>query len=193
MTAAVKDLNDNTLGSDFTWQFTTNAAIDIQVVLAIPEATEMNFAALEVGATSTYQMVTVTSTGSETLHISELSLAGDDANCFKLENNLCNAAALVPGDSCTTRVLFNPQSAGNKLCELRISSDADDSSTVIVSLSGTATETIPHSDDGDDSGSGGGGGRGLFYFFDIPEIISMAGPFKRDRPVTILKNYCRLQ
>jgi hypothetical protein len=104
-------------------------------LLAVPPA--VAFGATPVGATSAAQLVTVTNSGTATLQIASVGLAGADAGQFTATDEGCGGAALAPGATCTVSVAFAPTSAGAHTdASLTITSDAA-SSPDAVALSGT--------------------------------------------------------
>ena len=90
----------------------------------------LTFNAATAGATASTQIVTVTNTGTVTLHIAATSTASADFQATS------NCGALLAGASCAVTVAFTPQAAGLRLDALSILSDAS-TALEFVSLSGT--------------------------------------------------------
>ncbi|GGG72546.1 choice-of-anchor D domain-containing protein [Edaphobacter dinghuensis] len=91
----------------------------------------MAFVSTAVGNVSAAQTVTLSNTGTLTLHVTGLNTTPDFT-----ATGTC--ATLVPGASCTLTVTFTPQLSGTRASALEISSDA--STTLdFISLIGTAT------------------------------------------------------
>ncbi|HEX6542670.1 MAG TPA: N,N-dimethylformamidase beta subunit family domain-containing protein [Ktedonobacterales bacterium] len=95
-----------------------------------------------VGATSNAQMVTVTNTGTASLHITGVALTGPNAADFAVANNTCTGTSMVPGASCTVSVTFTPGAQGGRSATLSFSDDAP-ASPQTVALSGTGTVPTP--------------------------------------------------
>ena len=91
----------------------------------------LTFAPTTVGSASTSQIITLTNTGSVTLHVTS-SLAGPDFTA------VTNCATVAPTAACSIRVSMTPQTAGAHIAALEISSDSS-TSLEFVSLIGTAS------------------------------------------------------
>ncbi len=99
----------------------------------------VNFAAVNVGATSLAQVVTVANTGNATMSIGSIALGGAPADVS--EYTLVNGCAptLAAGASCTASLTFHPTSIGAKLATLDVSTDGGNGS---VSLTGIGVGAI---------------------------------------------------
>ena len=85
--------------------------------------------------------VTVTNTGSNLLHVGDVSTAADDesATDYLLAGDRCSAKTLAPDETCTIQVRFAPSRPGAvSNAELVVESDVPGSSTT-VPLTGKAT------------------------------------------------------
>lgn len=91
----------------------------------------LTFASTAVGDISTAQTVTLSNTGTLTLHITGLNTTPDFTTAG-------TCTTLVPGASCTLTVTFTPQLPGTRISALEISSDAS-TSLDFISLIGAAT------------------------------------------------------
>ena len=91
----------------------------------------LTYASTAVGDVSAAQTVTLSNTGTLTLHITGLDTTADFT-----ATSTC--ATLVPGASCTVTVAFTPQLSGTRISALEISSDAS-TALDFISLLGTAT------------------------------------------------------
>ncbi|MHB1021474.1 MAG: choice-of-anchor D domain-containing protein [Acidobacteriaceae bacterium] len=89
------------------------------------------FPAASVGNSTTTQPVTISNTGAAVIHVSTLQTTPD----FKIDNGNC-LTPLSPGTSCTFSVAFTPQSAGQRIGAVEISSD-NSTALEFVSLLGT--------------------------------------------------------
>ncbi len=91
------------------------------------------------GDTSSSQGFTITNTGRATLAISSTSLSSGDSAMFSVTPGTCPSLTptISAGQSCTINVTFTPTSAGTKSTTLVITSNAYNSPTLDVGLSGT--------------------------------------------------------
>ena len=87
---------------------------------------------------SAARTITVTNTGSETLHLGAPALGGTNPLQFTLSDNCQNASPLAPGEQCTITVAFAPTTAGPLNATLQVNSDAT-SGADSVNLFGTGT------------------------------------------------------
>ena len=91
----------------------------------------LSFGDVNVGSTSAAQSVSVSNSGRADLHITSVSTT---SNVFGFVNNCPGTVA--PGSACTISVTFTPSSAGAASANLEIVSDASNTPTARVSLSG---------------------------------------------------------
>ncbi len=91
------------------------------------------------GGTSSSQVFTITNTGTATLTISSTFLSDGDSAMFSVTPGTCPSVTpmISAGQSCTISVTFTPTSAGPKTTTLVITSNAYNSPTLDVGLSGT--------------------------------------------------------
>lgn len=89
---------------------------------------------------SAAQTVVITNDGTAALDVTSVSLVGIYASHFDIESD-SGEAVLVPGDTRTVQVAFDPTSVGAKSANLRIQSNDKHESTVNVGLSGTGVLT----------------------------------------------------
>ena len=86
--------------------------------------------------TSTALPISVKNSGTATLHISSVAIAGANANDFSSSSPTCSAA--IPANSaCTINVTFTPLAAGLRTAAVTLIDDAPDSPQVI-NIQGTA-------------------------------------------------------
>lgn len=99
----------------------------------------LSFASQVVGTSSgTPTTVTLTNTGSRSLHITTLDLNGGD---YLLTGDNCGGQTVTPGNSCTFNVGFLPVASGVRTGDVQVNSDAPTSPDV-VSLHGTGLLTL---------------------------------------------------
>ena len=102
--------------------------------------TSHDFGSVDIGSTS-IQTFTVTNAGDADLVIGTLPITGSDAPEFSIQNNNCSQQTITPSESCTVDVVFAPTLGGQKSANLSIQSNAPDSPTLDVQLSGNGAET----------------------------------------------------
>jgi hypothetical protein len=76
--------------------------------------------------------VTVTSNGTETLHVTGVAASGAAAGDFAVTANGCTGSPLAPGSTCTFDVTFTPSAKGNRTATVTVSGNAT-ARTVAVS------------------------------------------------------------
>ncbi|WP_369265195.1 choice-of-anchor D domain-containing protein [Streptomyces sp. R35] len=94
----------------------------------------LTFGAQDVGTTSRPQPVTVSSTGSASLSITEVTLTGPDTADFRLQDS-CGWQRHMPGTQCVVEVVFAPTAPGPRTATLTLTDDAPGSPHT-VQLSG---------------------------------------------------------
>ena len=101
------------------------------------DPTTKDYGAVSVGFTSA-QTFTVTNSGTATLAITTVAVAGPNASEFIIGTDTCsNHTVAASGGQCTIQVTFTPSSAGSKSATLRIHSDDPDTANLDVTLSGS--------------------------------------------------------
>jgi phospholipase C len=98
--------------------------------------TSLTFASQAVGTTSSPQNVTLTNSGTSTLTISSITIAGTNPGDFS-ETNTCGASVSA-GANCTITVKFAPTAAGTRTASVSIADNAPGSPQT-VGLTGTGT------------------------------------------------------
>ena len=101
-----------------------------------PELQILNFGSQKVGTKSAPQNVTVTNTGSTTVNVTSVQIAGNNSKDYS-ETNTCGSQ-IGPGGSCTISVTFGPTNTGIRNADAQIS-DTGGGSTQQVQLKGTGT------------------------------------------------------
>ena len=112
-----------------------------------------DFGDVVAGDSSTPLEVTLSNTGTQPCHITQIALS--DMTNFSLDINECASPSIGFGSSCTITVTFSPQSTGAKNTSLTINSDDLDTPVINVTLSGKGVAAAG-------GGGGGGGGGGCF-------------------------------
>ncbi|HKM84511.1 MAG TPA: choice-of-anchor D domain-containing protein [Candidatus Acidoferrum sp.] len=103
-------------------------------------ASSLSFGSQTQGTSGTPQVITLTNTGSATLHISGVTLTGTFAKDWS-ETQTCTAAAIAPQGTCTISVNFSPSDNGILSAVLSIADDAP-SSPQTVNLYGNAPPAV---------------------------------------------------
>ena len=123
-------INDNAPGSPHT--VTLSGGNGLAPAASVTPSS-LNFPNLPIGTSSTAQSVQLTNTGSTTLSLGNLHVAGDYS-----QTNNC-PAALVAGSACTFNVTFTPTATGSRGGGLTINDNAS-SSPQNITLSGTGMD-----------------------------------------------------
>jgi hypothetical protein len=116
----------------------TGTAVELGPVFNV-SPTQHPFGQAATGFPTDWTTFTVTNTGSANLEIASgaISLTGKDPDQFDFTPDSCEDANVVPGGSCTFKVLFSPYSVGTKLASVSIITNAS-GSPHSVQLTGTA-------------------------------------------------------
>jgi hypothetical protein len=93
-----------------------------------------DFGSLSAGSRSAPQSFAFRNEGGSSLELGDATILGADLDQFSLSGDDCSGSTLDPGDECTIRVRFTPDSGGAKTARLRIDSEAG---TFIAALAGT--------------------------------------------------------
>jgi predicted phage tail protein len=116
--------------------------VGIAPVAVLTPAAGLGFGETLVGQASAEQTVTLSNTGSGTLHISQIGTGGSDLDDFQVTVSTCGQA-LAPNDSCTIALTFSPTAEGARSATFEVTDDAAGSPQT-VPLSGTGTvATVP--------------------------------------------------
>ncbi len=143
--ASLNDPYGVALGSSGNLLIADTANNRIREVLLAPavtlSTTSLTFADQLVGTSSSWQTVTVTSTGGLALSIANIVANGDYA-----QTNTCpvSPATLNPGSTCTISVIFTPTGVGTRTGTVTITDNSNGvaGSTQTVDLSGTGVALI---------------------------------------------------
>jgi hypothetical protein len=106
------------------------------IVTAAPNPAD--FGAATVGATGATRTIVVSNSGNGPANFFIGIVAGGDSGSFKLLDENCSAAPLLPGGSCTAHLRFVPQSAGPKLARLAFFGDTEGGAMVALQGEGIA-------------------------------------------------------
>ncbi len=98
-------------------------------------------AKVRVGEIGELQTLTVTNVGERPMPIHLLSLVGEHADEFKMEEDGCGAQILVPQTSCSVQVRFSPLGMGPRQAVLELDAQMPDS-PARLSLSGEGTAPV---------------------------------------------------
>lgn len=102
-------------------------------VTVYPEYTE--FGSQMIGTTSPAEQVGVYNDGYEPASITGISLKGNP-NFSVVDESCTTAGAIPPGGSCAVSVIFSPTTLGTQLASLVVTSNSDDASQKVVSVTG---------------------------------------------------------
>ncbi len=97
---------------------------------------KIDFGSQPIHTTSLAKRITVTNKGSDTVHISSISIMGTDPGDFAQANNCGNSVS--SGASCFIKVKFTPSQQGRRTANVQINDDGGGSPQT-VALSGTGT------------------------------------------------------
>jgi hypothetical protein len=102
------------------------------------EAAPADFGAVTVGATSATQTIVVSNNGNVPTSFFIGIVAGGDAGSFKLLDENCTGALLMPAASCEAHIRFAPQAAGPKSARLAFFGDSEGGAMIALSGEGVA-------------------------------------------------------
>ena len=142
LTTGIKDKKGNPLAAEYSWQFTTESLINLQV--ALPDlANEINFGDQAVNILSPAKTVSLASTGIQNLNIGTASVIGANSSDFKVVGDTCSGKTVTPSQDCTIQVAFQPVSAGQKTGSLSIPSNDPDLPSATILLKGQGIGSGP--------------------------------------------------
>ncbi len=98
-----------------------------------------DFGSIDAGSSSNTQSFTISNSGNVNLAIGTIETTGTNATEFTKQNDNCSNTTVSTSSTCTVDVVFSPTSAGSKSASLDIPSNAPDTSTLNVALTGTGT------------------------------------------------------
>ncbi len=106
-----------------------------------PSMNSHDFGSQRVGTTSAAQRLTITNSGTDTLSISTVALAGTDAGQYTTANDGCTNHQLLAAAKCTIDVAFKPTSPGSHP-NARVDI-TNDGAVGVVHITFTGTGTLP--------------------------------------------------
>jgi hypothetical protein len=138
----IKDKKGNPLTAEYSWQFTTESLVNLQVTL--PDlANEIDFGDQAVRVQSAAKTVFLSSTGIQNLLIGTISLTGINSTDFNLVGDNCSGKTLEPSQDCTVQVAFQPLFAAQRTGSLSIPSNDPDYSPANIPLKGQGIGSNP--------------------------------------------------
>ncbi len=115
----------------------SGSGIDINYPNITVDKQQIDFGIVKVGTESASQSLTVSNSGSSLLVISDVKTDGANAADFVIKSDDCKGKSIVPSSSCKINIVFKPQTAGNAIALLKISSNDPDTPDYSVNLYGT--------------------------------------------------------
>src|SRR6185437_16290986 len=104
--------------------------------------TSLSFSNQNVGTTSATQIVTVKNTGTASLHVTMVALAGTNSGDYTISADSCTGATVVVNATCSVSVTFAPTATGSRTASLTFTDDAGGSpQSVAISGTGVAPGT----------------------------------------------------
>ncbi len=142
LTTGIKDKKGNPLAAEYSWQFTTESPINLQV--ALPDlANEINFGDQAVNVLSLAKTVSLASTGMANLNLGTASLTGTNGADFRILADSCSGKTLAPSRECAIQMAFQPLSAGQRSGSLSIPSNDPDLPSTNILLKGQGIGSGP--------------------------------------------------
>ena len=123
------NINDNSAGST-----TQRIAVSGTGTAMYVNPTNINFGSVNLGTTSSAQVVSVTNESSNSVSITSVTLTGNNSSDFAKTNNC--GSTLGAGATCTISLSFTPGGSGSRTATLNIN-DNGGASPQTVALSGT--------------------------------------------------------
>ncbi len=101
-----------------------------------------DFGEVRTGTASASRVLTVSNTGDTEIETGTISIAGQDASEFSIQNDTCSGRTIGPLETCSLDVIFSPVSDGVKTANITLP-DAANFPALNIPLDGTGTETEP--------------------------------------------------
>jgi centrosomal CEP192-like protein/HYDIN/CFA65/VesB family protein/ASPM-SPD-2-Hydin domain-containing protein len=98
--------------------------------------TSLSYGNQNTGTTSVAKSVTVTNSGTATLHVTMVAIAGANSGDFVISADTCTGATVAVSATCSVSVTFTPGATGSRTASLTLTDDAA-ASPQSVPLSGT--------------------------------------------------------
>ena len=102
-----------------------------------PGVAGLNFLSVRENTTLSGGAVEIVNSGTDTLHVSSVSISGPNAGAFVITGGDCAGAAVAPNMSCFIPISFTPTTTGPYSATLTVGSDNWNGSTNTFGLSGT--------------------------------------------------------
>ncbi len=109
------------------------------VASAIPATSGIIFGNQRVGATFSGYGLGLTNAGTDTLHVTGMSISGPNAGAFAIVAGTCAGATVAPNNACSIPISFTPPSTGTFSATLNVVDDAWNGPSQF-SLSGTGVQ-----------------------------------------------------
>jgi HYDIN/CFA65/VesB-like, Ig-like domain/Beta-propeller repeat len=109
-------------------------------------STSLNFGSQPENTASLAQTITITNTGNEALSMGSPTESGPDVAQFFLSGkDITCGTSVLPGQSCSIAVVFEPQSVGSFTAQINVSDDSGGLANAeqVINLSGTGTAPAP--------------------------------------------------
>ena len=102
-----------------------------------------DFGSVFVGSVSAVQVFTISNTGTADLVVSNVYLTGTNPFQFRLQQDTCAGATILPSGSCTMEAKYLPTKTGAMSAKIGIESNDPASPTLYISISGTGIANSP--------------------------------------------------
>jgi hypothetical protein len=123
----------------------------------------IDFGPRSLGSGRPPQSVSVLNTGTASLHIGAIQLAGSRSDAFTVPSDGCNGQTLAPGAACTLQIAFAPPARGPFTAQVMVADDAPGSPQTVplagTGIAPTATFVTTSLDFGDVLAGGAGESR----------------------------------
>lgn len=126
---ATLNVTDNAAGSPQTVTLTGTGVAARSAVTSSPGT--LDFGTVALGGTVPAQSITITNSGSASLHLTSVALGGANPGDFS-ENNNCTASPIAVQASCAISVSFSPQAEGQRSATITLTDDAPDSPQTLM-------------------------------------------------------------
>ena len=182
--ANMRSLSVAASSGGFLSPYVANLAACRTEMLLFPSS--FNFGSVPVGTASDPQTLTINNGVGTPIHITDISISGDDAGDFSILTNTCSSV-LPSGQSCIVKTVLTPQSSGARTAALNITDDAHCSPqqvalsggsaagpfTIAASTTGTASGTVTSDVSGINCATNGPGGGGCIASFAAGSTVTL--------------------
>ncbi len=129
LTASVTMNNNRTVEANFSLQAENEPEINVSPAI-------LDFGNIKTGQISAPQNIAISNSGSGDLVLGTLSITGEGAWVFSMQNDNCSGKTLTQTESCTVDIVFSPVAAGSFDANLSIPSNDVDEPLATVDLKG---------------------------------------------------------